>query len=94
MNILIMNKESESENHSVMSTSLRPQGLYSPFNSPGQSTGVGSLFPSQGDLSNPGIELRSPAFQVDSLPAEPQGNPKNSGVGRLSLLQGIFQPRN
>ena len=25
------------------------------------------------DLSNPGIELRSPALQAHSLPAEPQG---------------------
>jgi len=27
---------------------------------------------------------------VDSLPAEPQGKPKNTGVGSLSLLQLIF----
>jgi len=27
---------------------------------------------------------------VDSLPAEPQGKPKNTGVGSLSLLQRIF----
>ena len=26
----------------------------------------------------------------DSLPAEPQGKPKNTGVGSLSLLQRIF----
>ena len=32
-------------------------------------------FPSPGDLSNPGIEPRSPALQADSLPAEPQGKP-------------------
>ena len=47
-------------------------------------------FPSPGDLPKPGIEPRSPALQVDSLPAEPQGNPKNTGVGSLSLIQGIF----
>ena len=29
---------------------------------------------SSGDLPNPGIEPRSPALQVDSLPAEPPGN--------------------
>ena len=29
-------------------------------------------------------------MQVDSLPAEPQGKPKNPGVGSLSLLQRIF----
>ena len=27
----------------------------------------------------------SPAFQADSLPAEPQGKPKNTRVGSLSL---------
>ena len=50
----------------------------------------GWLFPSPGDLPNPGIELGSPALQVDSFPAEPQGKPKNTGVGSLSLLQCIF----
>ena len=33
---------SESESHSVLSNSLRPHGLYSLWNSPGQDTGVGS----------------------------------------------------
>ena len=32
----------------------------------------------------------SPTLQVDSLPAEAQGKPKNTEVGSLSLLQGIF----
>ena len=42
-----------------MSDSLRPHGLYSPWNSPGQNNGVGSLpllqgiFPTQG--TNPGL---------------------------------------
>ena len=51
-------------------------GLSSAGNSPGQDTGVGSQFPSPGDLPNPGIEPRSPALRVDSLPAEPQGKPE------------------
>ena len=48
-----------SESCSVMSNSLRPHGLDSPWNSPGQDTGVGSLsllqgiFPTQG--SNLGL---------------------------------------
>ena len=42
------------------------------------------------DLPNPGIEPRSPILQVDSVPAEPQGKPKNTGVGRLSLIQQSF----
>ena len=50
----------------------------------------GEPFPSPGDLPNPGVEPRSPALKMDSLPAEPQGKPKNTGVGSLSLLQGIF----
>ena len=33
---------------------------------------------------------RSLALQADSLPAEPPGKPKNTGVGSLSLLQWIF----
>ena len=49
----------ESERRLVMSNSLWPHGLYSPWNSPGQNTRVGSLslfqwiFPTQG--SNPGL---------------------------------------
>ena len=46
--------------------------------------------PSPGDLPNPGIEPGSPALQADSLPAELPGKPKNTGVGSLPLLQGIF----
>ena len=34
--------------------------------------------------------ISGPTLQVDSLPAEPQEKPKNTGVGSLSLLWGIF----
>ena len=37
--------------------------------------------------------LRSLTLQVDSLPFEPPGKSKNSGVSSLSLLQGIFLTR-
>ena len=40
--------------------------------------------------SQPGTEPRSPTLQENSLPAEPPGKPKNTGVGSLSLLQRIF----
>ena len=50
----------------------------------------GLPLPPPGDLPNLGIKPRSPALQVDSLPAEPQRKPKNTGVGSLSLLQWIF----
>ena len=49
---------------------LRPHGLYSLWNSPGQNTGVGSLSLLQGSLPNPGIEPSPPTLQVNSLPAE------------------------
>ena len=55
-------KWKKSESHSVVSNSLQPHGLYSPWNSPGQNTAVGSCFPSLGDLSNPRIELGSPGL--------------------------------
>ena len=49
----------KSESHSVMSDSLQPHGLYSPWNSPGQNTGVRSLFLLQGifptERPNPGL---------------------------------------
>ena len=79
-----------SESRSVVSNSLPPHGLYSPLNSPGQKTGVGSpsllqgVFPTQG--SNPCL----PHCRQIFLLAEPQGKPKNNGVGTLSLLQWIF----
>ena len=54
----------------------------------------GQPIPSPGDLPNPGIKLRSPVLQVDSLPASlpslPQGKPKHTGVGSLSILQQIL----
>jgi len=58
----------ESESHSVVSNSLRPCGLYSPWNSPGQNTAVGSLsllqgiFPTQG--SNPGLLYCRRVYQL------------------------------
>ena len=81
---------SVSENRSVLSGSLWPHGLY-----PMDYTVHGilqarilkwvafpfSIFPTQG---------RSPTSQVDSLPTESPGKSKSTGVGSLSLLQGIF----
>ena len=50
----------------------------------------GLPYPPSGDLPNPGIKPRSPALQEDSLPSEPPGKPKNTGVGSLSLPQGML----
>ena len=65
-----------SESCSVVSNSLRPHGLYSPWNSPVQNTGVGSLsllqgiFPTQG--SNTGLpHCRRILYQLSH-----QGSPR------------------
>ena len=85
-----MERLSERESRSVVSNSLRPHGLQSPWNFPGQNTGMGFLSLLQGILPTQGLP-RSPALQADSLPTETPGKPKNIGVGSLSLLlQGIF----
>ena len=42
-------------------------------------------FPFSRGSSQPGFESRSLALQADSLPAEPPGKPKHTGVGSLSL---------
>ena len=43
-----------------------------------------------GYLPNPGIQPWAPALQVNYLPSETPGKPNNTGMGNLSLLQGIF----
>ena len=46
-----------------------------------ESRSVLDLFASPGDLPNAGMEPKSPTMQADSLPAEPPGKPKNTGMG-------------
>ena len=77
---------SESE-VALLCLTLRPHGLCSPWDSPDYWSG--KTFPSPGVLPNPGIEPRSPTLWADSLRAEPQGKPKSTGVGSLSVLQWI-----
>ena len=47
----------------------------------------GLLFSPPGDLSNPGIEPRSPALQADSLPTELQGKPLGPPKGQFSDIR-------
>ena len=47
-------------------------------------------FPCSRGSSQPRDGTRVPTLQVDSLPTETQGKPKNAGVGGLSVLQQIF----
>ena len=73
-----------------VSNSLRPHVLYSPWDSLGQNTRVGSLSFLQGIFPTQGLNPGLPHCKVIFLPAEPRGKPKNTGVGSLSLLQRIF----
>ena len=99
----------------AVSDSLQPPGLFSPWNSPGQNTGVGSLsllqgiFPTQGSnwgllhcrqilycLNRQGspVEMKVAqsclTLQLQGLYSLWNSPGQNTGVGSLSLLQGIL----
>ena len=84
--------EVTSESFQVVSDSLQPHGLYSPWNSPGQNTGVGSrsllqgIFPTQG--SNAGLpHCRRILYQLSH-----KGSPtiKIKGIQRAKPNWGNF----
>ena len=55
---------------------MQPARLLCPWDFPSKNTGAErAVFPSPGDLPNPGIEPRSPALQADLLPSESPGKP-------------------
>ena len=75
------------------------------FCDPMESTGHGILqarilewcgenFPSPGDLPNPGTEPRSPALQVDSLPAESKGEVAKIYSNNKFSIQEIVKKEN
>ena len=81
--------------HSFVSDSFwvhgcQPTRLLCPWGFSREENQIGLPCPLPGDIPNPGIEPRSPTLWADSLPSELPGKPKNTGVGSLSLLQGIF----
>ena len=91
-----ISRQSESESHSVVSDSLWLHGLYSPWNSPGQNTGVGSLtllqgiliFPTQG--SNPGL----PHCEWILYQLSHKGSPRILEWVAYPFSSGSSQPRN
>ena len=85
---------SESESCSVVSDSLRPHGLYSPWNFPGQNTGVGSLFLLQGIFPtqrlNPGLpHCRQILYQLSH-----KGSPRTLGWVAYPFSSRSSQTRN
>ena len=94
LNIASVLIRSESETCSVVSDSLWPHGLYSPWNSPGHNTGMGSLsllqgiFPTQG--SNPGLpHCKKILYQLSH-----QGSPRILEWVAYPLSRGSSWPRN
>ena len=76
----------ESESCSVTSDSLRPLGLHSPQNSPGQNTAVGSLSLLQGVFPTQGLHPGLPYYR-QILHQLSRKNKNNAAVCSLSLLQ-------
>ena len=83
-----------SESRKVVSNSLWPYGLYSPWNSPGQNTGVGSrsllqeIFPTQG--SNPGLShCKRILYQLNH-----KGSPRILEWVAYPFSRGSSRPRN
>ena len=72
---------------SAMSDSLQPCGLYSPWNTPGQNTGVGSLSFLQGIFLAQELNPHLLHWQVDSLPLSQLGSPFCSTVQFSSVAQ-------
>ena len=70
----------------VAQSCLTPGWLLCPWGFSRQEYWSSLPCPPPGNLSNPGIKLRYPALQADSLPPEPPWRLKNTGVGSLSLL--------
>ena len=96
-NISLTQAPQECESCSVVSDSLQPCGLYSPWNSPSQNTGVGSLSLVQGfepriwtqDL-NPGLLLcRWILYQLSH-----KGSPRILEWVACPFFSGSSQPRN
>ena len=79
----------ESISRSVVFDFLKPHGLSVGFSR--QEYWSGLSFPSPGDVPNPGIEPKSPALQVDTLPSEQPGKPYES-VYLLQMLVAIGFP--
>ena len=92
--IALISHASKSENKneicSVVSDSLQPHGLYSPWNSPGHSTGMCNhyllqgIFPTQG--SNPGLpHCRQNLYQLN------QQGISNASKVTFKIVQAMFQ---
>ena len=80
-----------SESCSIVSDSLRPHGLYSPWNSLGQYTGMGSLSVfRRSSPSRDGTQVSCIMGRFFTSWATREAQEYWTGVVRLALLQGAF----
>ena len=83
-----------SESCSVMFDSLQLQGLYSPWNSPGQKTGVGSLSILQGIFPTQGLNPGLPHCRQILSQLSHKGSPRILEWVAYPFSRGSSQPRN
>ena len=79
---------------SVVYDSLWPHGLYSPWNSPGQNTVVGSLFLLQGIFPTQGSNPSLPHCRRILYQLSHKGSPKTLEWVAYPFCSRFFQPRN
>ena len=60
---------------------------------PRQGYWSGLLFPSPGDLADPGIEPGFPALQADALPSEPREAPREDNKTSVTVKDSIWLNR-
>ena len=90
---LLLKQDSQSESHSVRPDILRPHGLYSPWNSPGQNTGVGSLSLLQGTFPTQGSHPDLPHCRRILYQLSHQGSPRALAWAACPFSRGSAQPR-
>ena len=90
----LLGSSGESKGHSVMSDSLRPHGLYSPLNSPGQNTGVGSLSLLQGIFPTQGLNPDLPHCRRILYQLNHKGSPRIMEWITYPFSSGSSPPRN
>ena len=84
----------KSESRSVVSDSLRPRGLYSPWSSPGQNTGVGSCFCLQGIFPTQELNSGLPHCGPILYQLRYQGSPRILGWVAYPFSSRSSWPRN
>ena len=84
----------KSESCSVVSDPLRPHGLYSSWNSPGQNTGVGSLSLLQGIFPTQGLNSGFPHCRRILYQLSQKGNPRILKWVAYPFSSRCSQPRN